>query len=187
MFAKLFHNWWMYAVRGLLAVVFGILALISPDTTKSALVLLFGAFALADGIFATTAGIALSAHFKDWGAILLEGLTGIVIGFMAFVWPDITALALLYLIAAWAIATGVFEIVAAIEFRHVIPGEWVAFLVGLLSTVLGILLFVFPSAGLVGLIWAIGMYAIAGGIMEIIFAIRLHSLGNELKAISAAI
>ncbi|HMB23516.1 MAG TPA: DUF308 domain-containing protein [Anaerolineales bacterium] len=187
MFAKLFRNWWMYAVRGLLAVVFGILALIWPGTTKSALVLLFGAFALMDGIFATTAGLASSAYFKYWWAVLLEGLAGMMIGLVAFALPDITALALLYLIAAWAIITGIFEIVAAIEFRHVIPGERVMFLVGLLSTVLGILLFVFPGAGLVGLIWAIGIYAIVNGIMEVVFAFRLHSLGNELKAISATV
>ncbi len=187
MFAKLFRNWWMYAVRGLLAVVFGTLALIWPETTKSALVLLFGFFALADGIFATVASIALSAYFKYWWAVMLEGLTGIVIGFIAFIWPEITALALFYLIAAWAIITGIFEIVAAIEFRHVIAGEWVMFLVGLLSMALGILLFVFPGAGLVALIWAIGTYAIVNGIMEIVFAFRLHSLGNEFKTISATI
>jgi uncharacterized membrane protein HdeD (DUF308 family) len=167
-------------VRGVLAIVFGILALIWPESTKIALVLLFGAFVLADGIFAVATSLETRAYFKQWWALLLEGLTGIVIAVLTFAWPDVTALVLLYFIAAWAILTGIFEIMAAIELRNVIVGESVMMLYGLLSIVLGVLLFVFPQAGAVSLAWAIGLYAIFAGIMEIVFAFRLRELGREL-------
>jgi len=181
MFTQLFRNWWMFAVRGVLAIVFGILALIWPESTKTALVLLFGAFVLVDGIFAVAAGIASHGYFDRWWALLLEGVTGIVIGLTAFFWTDITALVLLYLIAAWAVVTGILEIIAAIQLRQVISGEWAMILDGLLSVLLGILLFVFPSAGAVTVVWLIGMYAIAAGIIEMIFAFRLRGLGRELE------
>ncbi|HSB01394.1 MAG TPA: HdeD family acid-resistance protein [Anaerolineales bacterium] len=177
---QLFRNWWHFAVRGLLAIVFGIMALIWPETTKLALVLLFGAFALVDGIFAVTTGIAARGYLERWWAILLEGITGIIIAVLTFFWPNITAFVLLYFIAAWAVTTGIFEILAAIEFRHVLSGEWAMILVGLLSVIFGVLLFVFPGAGALSIVWLIGMYAIAAGIMEIIFAFRLHSLGRDL-------
>ncbi len=177
---QLFRNWWRFALRGVLAIVFGVLALIWPDSTKLALVLLFGAFAFVDGIFAVATGIAARGHFERWWAILLEGIAGIVIGVLTFFWPNITALVLLYFIAAWAVTTGIFEIVAAIEFRHVISGEWGMILAGLLSVLLGTLLFVFPGAGMVSVVWLIGVYAIAAGIMEMVFAFRLRSLGHKL-------
>jgi uncharacterized membrane protein HdeD (DUF308 family) len=177
---QLFRNWWHFAVRGVLAIVFGVFALIWPDSTMLALVLLFGAFALADGFFAVATGIAARGYFERWWAILLEGITGIVIAVLTFFWPNITALVLLYVIAAWAVTTGIFEILAAIEFRHVLSGEWAMILAGLLSVVFGVLLFVFPGAGALSVVWLIGMYAIAAGIMEIIFAFRLRGLGHDL-------
>ena len=183
---QLFRNWWHFAVRGLLAIVFGIMALIWPETTKLALVLLFGAFVLVDGIFAVTTGIAARGYFERWWAILLEGITGIIVAVLTFFWPNITALALLYFIAAWAVTTGIFEILAAIEFRHVLSGEWVMILVGLLSVVFGVLLFVFPGAGTLSIVWLIGMYAIAAGIMEIIFAFRLRGLWRGIEKVGAA-
>jgi uncharacterized membrane protein HdeD (DUF308 family) len=178
---QLSRDWWHFAVRGVLAIVFGIMALIWPDSTKTALVLLFGAFVLADGIFTIATGIESRKYFKQWWALLLEGLTGIVIAALTFVWPDVTARVLLYFIAAWAILTGIFEIMAAIELRNVIVGESVMMLYGLFSIVLGVLLFVFPEAGAVSLAWAIGLYAIFAGIMEIVFAFRLRGLGRELQ------
>ena len=186
MFTQLFRNWWHFAVRGVLAIVFGVLALIWPDSTKLALVLLFGAFAFVDGSFAVATGIAARGYFERWWAILLEGIAGVVIGVLTFFWPNITALALLYFIAAWAVTTGIFEIAAAIEFRQVISGEWVMVLAGLLSVLLGILLFVFPSAGMVSVIWLIGIYAIAAGIISMIFAFRLRGLGHKLGITSTA-
>ena len=185
-FAQMFRNWWMYLVRGLFAIIFGILALVSPESTTLALVLLFGAYTLIDGIFAVGAGISSRRYFDRWWAVVLEGVTGIVIGLLTFFWPHITALALVYFIAIWAIVTGIFEIVAAIQFRNVISGEWAMILSGLLSAFFGILLFVSPKTGLVSIVWLIGIYAIAFGIMGMIFAFRLRSLGNDLKTIIPA-
>jgi uncharacterized membrane protein HdeD (DUF308 family) len=186
MLEKFTHNWWMFAVRGVVAIIFGVLALIWPGQTLQALVLVFGAFALVDGIFAVIAGIAARGYFDRWWAVLLEGMVGVVIGLLTFFWPNITALVLLYFIAAWALITGIFEIVAAIQLRRVITGEWMLILGGLLSILFGILLFVFPGTGAVSLIWLIGIYAIVFGISEIIFAFRLRGLGHELESAAAS-
>jgi uncharacterized membrane protein HdeD (DUF308 family) len=147
--------------------------------------LVFGAYALVEGIFAVIAGIAARGYFDRWWAVLLEGMVGIVIGLLTFFWPNITALVLLYFIAAWALITGIFEIVAAIQLRRVITGEWMYILGGLLSIIFGILLFVFPGAGAVSMIWMIGIYAIVFGISLIIFAFRLRGLGHELETAGA--
>lgn len=181
MLEKFTHNWWMFAVRGVLAIIFGGVALIWPGQTLQALVLVFGAFALVDGIFAVIAGIAARGTFDRWWALLLEGMVGIVIGLATFFWPGITALVLVYFIAAWALITGILEIVAAIQLRRVITNEWMYILGGLISILFGILLFVFPGSGAVSLVWMIGIYAIFFGISEIIFAFRLLGLRRELE------
>ena len=181
MLEKITNNWWMYAVRGLVAIIFGILALTQPEQALQALVLVFGAFALVDGTFAVFAGIASYRHFERWWAVLLEGVSGVVIGLLTFFWPNITALALLYCIAAWALITGIFEIVAAIQFRREITGEWMLILGGLLSILFSVLLFVFPVTGAVSVIWVIGIYAVVFGISEIFFAFRLYSLRREFQ------
>lgn len=181
MLEKFTQNWWMYALRGLVAVIFGILALTRPGQALQALVLVFGAYALVDGIFAIFAGIASYRYFERWWAVLLEGVAGVGIGLFTFFWPNITALVLLYFIAAWALITGIFEIVAAIQLRRVITGEWALILSGLLSIIFGILLFVFPGTGALSLIWLIGIYAIVFGISEIIFAFRLRGLRGEFE------
>ena len=127
------------------------------------------------------AGISFAPHFNRWLVVVLEGVAGIVIGLLTFFWPNITALALLYFIAAWALTTGIFEIGAAIQFRRLITGEWMLILGGLLSILLGVLMFVFPAAGAVSVIWVIGIYAVVFGISEIIFAFRLRGLRREFK------
>jgi uncharacterized membrane protein HdeD (DUF308 family) len=185
MLEKISSNWWMFAVRGVAAVIFGVLALIWPGQTLQALVLVFGAYALVDGIFAVIAGIAARGSFDRWWAVLLEGVAGIIIGLLTFFWPNITALVLVYFIAAWALITGILEIVAAIQLRRVITGEWMLILGGLLSIILGILLFVFPGAGAVSLVWMIGIYAIVFGISEIVFAFRLRGLKHEIEKAAA--
>jgi uncharacterized membrane protein HdeD (DUF308 family) len=176
MLEKIARNWWLFALRGLVAVAFGVVALIRPEQMLQALILVFGAYALVDGIFTVIAGIASYRYFKRWWAVLLEGVAGIVIGLLTFFWPNITALALLYYIAAWALITGIFEIVAAIQLRRVITGEWALIFSGLLSMVFGALLFVFPAVGAVSMVWMIGVYAILFGITLIILAFRLNSL-----------
>src|SRR5512139_2152735 len=131
MLEKFTQNWWTFAVRGVVAVIFGVLALIWPGQALQALVLVFGAYALVDGIFAIFAGIAARGYFDRWWAVLLEGVAGIVIGLLTFFWPSITAFVLLYFIAAWALITGIFEIVTAIQLRREITGEWMYILGGL--------------------------------------------------------
>jgi uncharacterized membrane protein HdeD (DUF308 family) len=180
MLEKISRNWWMFALRGVVAIIFGVVAFAQPEQALQALVLVFGAYAFVDGIFAMFAGIAARGYFERWWAMLLEGMAGVVIGLLTFFWPSITALVLVYFIAAWALITGIFEIVAAIQLRRVITGEWAMILSGLMSVLFGIVLFVFPVAGAVSVIWMIGIYAITFGILEIVFAYRLHALLREL-------
>lgn len=184
MIDMLARKWWLYVARGVLAIVFGALALIWPEQTKVALVLVFGVYALGDGIFSLVSGIAMHRYFNHWWAVLLEGVAGILVGLLAFLKPEITGLALLYFIAAWAVTTGIFEVVAAIQLRRLIVGEWAMILSGLLSIALGVLLFVFPGAGALSLVWMIGIYAILFGTTLIFLAIRLRGLWHELESAS---
>jgi uncharacterized membrane protein HdeD (DUF308 family) len=185
MLEKITQNWWMYALRGLVAIIFGIVALTWPGQTLQALVLVFGAYALVDGLFAIFAGIAARGTFDRWWAVLLEGVAGVVIGLLTFFWPGITAFVLLYFIAAWAIITGIFEIVAAIQLRSVITGEWMMILGGVLSILFGVLLVVFPGAGALSVVWLIGIYATIFGISEIVLAFRLRGLRSEIGSAAA--
>ncbi len=179
MLSILSRNWWAFALRGLLAVIFGILALVWPRATLLTLVLIFGAYALVDGIFAVVAGIASYGRSERWWAILLEGLAGIALGLLTLFWPGATSLVLLYFIAAWAILTGIFEIAAAIRLRREITGEWLLILSGALSILFGLVLVFFPGAGALSLIWLIAAYAIVFGLMTILFAFRLRGLREE--------
>ncbi len=181
MLTSLTRNWWTFLARGVISIIIGILALIWPEQAKLTLVLLFGTFVLVDGIFSVFAGIASFRYFERWWAVLLEGVAGIAIGLLAFLWPSVTALVLLYFIAAWALTTGIFEIMAAIQLRHVITGEWVMILSGLLSIFFGVLLFVFPAAGAVSLVWLIGIYAIVFGILLNILAFGLRGLRRDFE------
>lgn len=182
MLEKMTRNWWTFALRGLIAIIFGVVALIRPGQALQALVLVFGAFALVDGVLAAAAGISSAAFFDRWWALLLEGLTGIAVGLLAFFWPAVTALVLLYFIAAWALITGIFEIVTAIQLRREITGEWMLILGGVLSIGFGVLLFAFPAAGALSVVWLIGIYALVFGISEIIFAFRLNGFRRDFLA-----
>ena len=135
------------ALRGVFAIVFGVLALIWPGLTLFVLIGMFGAYALVDGIFAVIAGIASYGRNERWWAALLEGIAGIILGVLTFLWPGTTALVLVYFIAAWALITGVFEIVAAIRLRKEIEGEWMMILSGILSIIFGVFLVAAPGAG----------------------------------------
>jgi uncharacterized membrane protein HdeD (DUF308 family) len=181
MLETLARNWWVLAVRGALAVLFGLLALIWPGITVLALVLLFGAYALVDGVMALyTALFDRGRPGGRVGWLVLEGVAGVLAGIGAVVWPGITALVLLYLIAAWALVTGVAEILAAIRLRREIEGEWLMILTGALSILFGILAFLFPSAGALAVVWLIAAYAIAFGVVMVILAFRLrrHGVGT---------
>src|SRR5829696_4846109 len=178
------RNWWLVALRGLAAIVFGVLAFVWPAITLWALVLLFGAYMLVDGIFAIVAAVRAAGREARWWLLLIEGVLGVLAGLVAAFWPGLTALALLYFIAAWAIVTGILEIVGAIRLRQEIVGEWALGLSGALSVIFGILLVVLPApAGLLSLVWLIGAYALAFGALVLVLAFRLRSeAGREAPA-----
>jgi len=169
------RNWWTLALRGLFAVLFGIMAFAGPGITLGALVLLYGAYAFADGVLAIAAALVGRTVGVPWWALLIEGLAGIGVGIITLLWPGITALVLLYLIAFWAVVTGVFEIVAAIRLRKEIRGEWLLALSGVLSVLFGVALIVSPGAGALAVVWLIGAYAIVFGALMIALALRLRS------------
>jgi uncharacterized membrane protein HdeD (DUF308 family) len=175
------RHWWMVALRGLIAVLFGVAALVWPRLALEILVLLFGAFALADGIIAALVAIQSRHIFDGWWVWLLEGLVGLAIGVAAFIWPALTERVLLYLIAAWAIITGVLEVIAALGLREIIERVWLLALDGILSVILGVLLVIRPAAGAVALAWLIGLYAIVAGVLLLVLGFWLRSLAKALK------
>jgi uncharacterized membrane protein HdeD (DUF308 family) len=178
------RNWWALVLRGLAAILFGVLAFAWPGITLFVLVLFFGAYMLVDGIFAIVAAVRAAGEEDRWWLLLIEGILGVLAGLVAFFWPGLTALALLYFIAAWAIVTGIMEIVAAVRLRQEIEGEWALGLSGLLSVIFGVLLVVLPApAGLLSLVWLVGAYAVATGVLLLILAFRVRSeAGREAPA-----
>jgi uncharacterized membrane protein HdeD (DUF308 family) len=174
------QSWWAIAIRGIAGIIFGILAFAWPDITLTALVLLFGAYVIIDGIFAIVMAVKAAGVSRRWWWLLLEGILSVIVGILTFILPNITALFLLYWIAAWAIVTGGFAIGTAIRLRKEITGEWLLALTGILSVVFGILLVLFPRAGALTVIWWIGAYALVTGALLLALAIRLKSLERAL-------
>jgi uncharacterized membrane protein HdeD (DUF308 family) len=162
-------------VRGIVGVVVGIVAFLWPGVTIAGLVVIFGAYAIVDGITNLVLGFSRTGAHGRW-AHVLQGVVGVAAGVLTFIWPAITALALILLIGAWAIITGVFEIAAAIRLRRVITGEWMLVLSGIVSILFGVLVFAFPLAGAVGISWVLGVYAMTAGIILISLGVRLRKL-----------
>jgi uncharacterized membrane protein HdeD (DUF308 family) len=170
------RHWWVPVLRGIAAIIFGIIAFARPGLTIAVLVLLFGAWVLVDGIFRVIGAITHRASDKEWGFDLIIGIVGIIIGFLTFHAPGITALALVIYIAAWALMVGATEIAVAIKLRREIKGEWFLILMGLVSIIFAFLLLWNPVAGAAALIWIMAWYAVILGILGIIFGFRLRSL-----------
>ena len=174
MLHALARNWWAVLLRGIAALVFGLMAFFWPGATGLALVILFGAYAFVDGVFALVAAVRAAEAHERWVAFLIEGIIGIAIAAMAYFDLRLTALALYVTIAAWAILTGILEIVAAIQLRKVIPGEWLLAFAGIASVVFGALMVIYPLAGAVTVIYLIGAYAIVFGVILVGFSLRLR-------------
>ncbi len=166
--------WWVPFVRGIFAILFGLLAFIWPGLTLLALVLLFGAYALLDGFFNLIGGLSSRQGQPHRWLTLAEGVVSILAGILTFFWPAITALVLLYVIAFWSIVTGVLEISGAIQLRRVIRNEWFLVLGGIASILFGLLLVILPGEGFLALVWLIGGYAIVFGILLISLGLRLR-------------
>ena len=169
---QLARYWWVVALRGIAAILFGILAFAWPGMTLAVLVILFGAYALVDGILGLIA--ALRGETQHRLALALEGVVSVLAGLVAFVWPGLTALALLYIIAFWAIVTGALEIFAAVRLRRIISNELGLIIGGVLSVLFGIVLLVAPGAGALAVVFLIGAYAIVFGIALLGLAWRLR-------------
>jgi len=165
-------NWWLLLLRGIAAVLFGVLALGWPGLTLLTLILLYGTFALVDGVVAIIAAVTGGAPAARWW-LAIVGLLGIGVGALTFIWPGMTALILLFFIGGWALATGVFQIVGAIRLRKEIENEWLLILSGVISVLFGLGVLLYPGAGALALIWVIGAYAIIAGVLYIGLAFRL--------------
>jgi uncharacterized membrane protein HdeD (DUF308 family) len=179
------RNWWLLALRGVAAVLFAVLAFMWPGVTLLTLVWLFGAFALVNGILSFVLAAKAPKGYPRFGSLILGGLLGILAGLLTFVMPGITALGLLILIASWALATGILEIIAAIKLRKEIDNEWLLILAGLASVAFGVVLLLQPAAGALVLVWWIGAYAFVLGILLLVLAFRMRRLGSVISGAAA--
>jgi uncharacterized membrane protein HdeD (DUF308 family) len=173
------RNWKWVVLRGVIALIFGLLTLSRPGITLAALILFFGAYALADGVFTVVSAIANRHGLPHWGWVLFGGLCGIAAGIITFTMPHLTAMVLLYFIAFWAILTGISEIAAAVRLRKLITDEWMLGLVGALSLLFGIYLIASPRGGALAVALWIGLYATLLGIGLLILGFRLRSWGQH--------
>jgi uncharacterized membrane protein HdeD (DUF308 family) len=190
MFNLMTQNWWAMALRGMVAMLFGIAAFMWPGITLWLLVALFGSYALFNGIFTVVEAFSRDVSRERWWALLFEGVVGIAIGVVTLIiGPWVTGLGLLYLIAFWAIVTGVFEAITAIRLRHEIRSEWLMALIAILSMAFGFLLLAFPMTGALSVILIIGAFAFATGALMIALAFKLRSLrppGGEVPHVRRA-
>jgi uncharacterized membrane protein HdeD (DUF308 family) len=183
MFANILSRyWWMTLLRGVISILFGILIFAQPGISLLTLTLTFGVFALIDGAGNVVSAIGGRNENENWWILLLAGLASVGVGILTFFNPGITALALLFYVAAWAIATGLLEIVAAIRLRKEIQGEFWLILAGLLSVAFGVMLMARPGLGALSVLWLIGGYAIAFGVILIALAFRTRGLVQSVKA-----
>jgi uncharacterized membrane protein HdeD (DUF308 family) len=165
-------NWWLLLLRGIAAIIFGVLAFAWPGLTLLTLILFYGAFALVDGVLAIIAAIAGGAPAPRWW-LAIVGLLGIAAGLLTFLMPGLSALVLLFFIAGWAIATGVLQIIGAIQLRKEIDNEWLLILGGVISVLFGVGMMLAPGAGALALVWVIGTYAVIMGVVLVALALRL--------------
>ena len=169
------RTWWMLALRGVLAILFGLVALLAPGIALFAFITVFAVYAIIDGVVAVFVALRERGVLRRWGLVLAEGILSILAGIFAFVYPGETAVILLYIVAAWAIITGITEIAAAFSIRGSMAQEWSLAIAGILSVLFGIVLFLRPGAGLLTILWLVGIYSIVFGVLFIIRAFQFRS------------
>jgi uncharacterized membrane protein HdeD (DUF308 family) len=174
------RNWWSLVIRGVLGVLVGVITFVWPGITLAALVFLFAAYALVDGVISISGAVHAAHAHERWAALLVEGILGIVAASITVFWPAITALTLVFVIAAWAIATGIAEIVAAVRLRKYISGEWLLVLSGVASVVFGVLVALVPVAGALAIALWFGAYAFVFGILLMVLGFRLRTWERAL-------
>ena len=179
------RNWSWIALRGVLAIVFGTLTLLNPGITLVTLVLMFGAYAIVDGMFMIVSAIANRKTQPRWGTLVFGGILGVAVGVLTYLWPGITAVALLAIIASWAILMGVIEITVAIRLRKLIANEWMLVLTGLLAVAFGVVLILNPGPGAVAVVLWIGVYALVSGVLLVVLAFRLRNWGRSHGVLQA--
>jgi len=180
MLAQLADKWWLLLINGLCAIAFGVLSFLWPGLTLIVLVALYGAYGIVDGITALMAARARNEAGRPWGSMVFIGIVSILAGVVALVWPALTAIVLLIVIAVWAIVRGVLEIIAAIELRKRIDNEWLLGLAGAVSVLFGIVLLIAPGRGAVALIWVIAAFAIVHGVLLTMLALKVRGIGRRL-------
>lgn len=176
---KITGNWWALALRAVAAIIIGIFALTRPGITLIAVITLFGVYAMADGLFAIVAAIRGIHARERWGWMMFEGIVGVVVGAVVLTNHAIGALALTWLVAAWALSTGILEIIAAIRLRKIMTGEWLLLVAGVLSVILALLIISRPRLGMVLLVSWVGVYALISGIVLLGVAFRVRSWTNS--------
>jgi uncharacterized membrane protein HdeD (DUF308 family) len=174
MLDRMSRDRWIIALQGVAAIVFGLVAFVWPGITLLSLVFLFGAYAIVDGVLALIRGLRRDRDGRRDGWRVVLGVVGIAAGVIAFTAPDITALALLLVIAAWAIVSGAIELIAAYQLRDVIEREWLLVLDGAIGILFGVVLVAFPSTGALAVVWLIGAFAVASGVILLMIAFRLR-------------
>jgi uncharacterized membrane protein HdeD (DUF308 family) len=172
---SLSRNWWLVVLRGVLAILFGVLAFVWPAITLLTLIVMFGVYAIVDGLVTIGTGLSRTKDSPRWWAFLLEGVLNIGAGVVALIWPGLASLVLIYIIASWAVISGILEIAAAVRLRDEISNEWVLGLGGFVSIVLGVLLFLQPAAGGLAIVWIIAGYALIFGVLLVVLGFRLRS------------
>lgn len=184
MSAALARNWWAVALRGVFAILFGLIALFLPGATLAALVLLFAAYMLVDGVFAILSAVRAARQHERWGFLVLEGIADFAAGAIAVVWPLITILAFVYLMGAWAIVSGVLLWAAAFRL-NLTHGRWLMALGAAISVIWGFLLVVWPFVGAIVLTWWMGAYALFFGVSLLVLAFRLRRVHREMPSSGA--
>jgi uncharacterized membrane protein HdeD (DUF308 family) len=182
---NLSRNWWTFAVQGVVAILLGILAIVQPGITLQALILLFAIWAIVDGVLSLIASVGAAEVREPWWPLVFKGLLGLGVGLATLKWPDVTALTLLFLIAFWSILSGVTQILASVRLREEIQGEVWLFLGGVASVLFGVLLVVYPSSGILAVVWLLGIYAIIFGVTAIMLGFRLRSVPQRLGMAAA--